>query len=190
MIKIAIAGNIASGKSAVENVLLQQGFSVLDTDKSAHELLIDNKEVVEAFKDFDIFEQGHISRAKLGKLVFSDNELKKKLENILHPQIRMKINEFFEKHKQEPLVFVSIPLLFEAGMEDLFDKILFIYANDDIRLERLIKRNNYTQEYALTRMNAQVSQDEKISRANWVIYNNSTVQILEQELVRLIEQIR
>ena len=95
MIKYAITGNIASGKSAVENILIKNGETVIDTDKISHALLEGNKEIIEAFKDFDILSDGKISREKLGKIVFSDKSLKKKLENILHPQIIEKINEFF-----------------------------------------------------------------------------------------------
>lgn len=190
MIKIALVGNIASGKSTVEKTLQELNFPVLDTDIVAHKLLENNSEIIEAFKDYDILTDRKISREKLGKVVFSDNKLKQKLESILHPQIRNKIEDFFSTHTSETMAFVSMPLLFEANMEDIFDKILFIYTNDDIRLQRLIKRNNYTKEYALRRMNAQISQDEKIQKADWVIYNNSTVEDLRLNVIKLIEQIR
>ena len=75
-------------------------------------------------------------------------------------------------------------------MTDLFDKILFVYTNDDIRLQRLIKRNNYAKEYALKRMNSQISQDKKVKKADWIIYNNSTVEDLQKNVIKLIEQIR
>ncbi len=189
MIKIALVGNIASGKSTVEKTLQELDFPVLDTDVVAHELLENNAEIIEAFKDYDILTDGNISREKLGKLVFSNDKLKQKLESILHPQIREKIGIFFKAHTSETMAFVSIPLLFEASMEDIFDKIIFIYTNDDIRLQRLIKRNNYAKEYALRRMNAQISQDEKIQKADWVIYNNSTVEDLKQNVIKLVEQI-
>ena len=74
-------------------------------------------------------------------------------------------------------------------MEDLFDRVLFVYTNDDIRLQRLMKRNNYTEEYAVVRMNSQISQDEKVKLADWVIYNNSTVEDLRKMVVNVIEQI-
>lgn len=189
MMKIALVGNIASGKSTVEKTLQELNFSVLDTDFVAHCLLGNNAEIMEAFKDYDILTEGKISREKLGKIVFSDETLKQKLESILHPQIRAKIQEYFSIHSNEKLVFVSIPLLFEAKMEDLFDKVLFVYTNDDIRLQRLMKRNNYTKEYAIVRMNSQISQDEKVKLADWVIYNNSTVEDLRKMVVNVIEQI-
>lgn len=189
MMKIALVGNIASGKSTVEKTLQELNFAVLDTDFVAHCLLENNAEIMEAFKDYDILTEGKISREKLGKIVFSDETLKQKLEAILHPQIRAKIQEYFSIHSNEKLVFVSIPLLFEAKMEDLFDRVLFVYTNDDIRLQRLMKRNNYTKEYAIVRMNSQISQDEKVKLADWVIYNNSTVEDLRKMVVNVIEQI-
>lgn len=190
MIKVALVGNIASGKSTVECILSKSGFHVLDTDTVAHNLLTDNKQVLETFKNFDILENCKISREKLGKVVFSDSELKKKLEDILYPSIREEIKKFFEYYQSEKFVFVAIPLLFEAGMEDLFDKVLFIYTDDNIRLERLIKRNNYNMQYAKTRIDSQMNQDIKVKKSDWVIYNNSTIKDLEQEVIKLIEQIR
>lgn len=191
MIRIALVGNIASGKSTVEQVLTSNGFLVLDTDSVAHILLDNNQEVINAFKDFDILENGKISRETLGRVVFSSKENKKKLENILHPQIRQEILKFFDENSDKKAVFVAIPLLFEAKMEDLFDKIVFVYTDDKIRLNRLIARNNYTLEYAKVRINSQLSQDEKVKKSDIVIFNNSTKEDLEKEVkAKLIEQIR
>ena len=179
MLKVALVGNIASGKSTVEKALQTSGYVVLDTDKVCHELLTCD-EVSKEFSSFDVFENGIISREKLGKLVFANVELKKRLEDILYPMVRLRIAEFFEQYNAESLVFVAIPLLFEAGMVDLFDKIVFVYCDDEIRLKRLIARNNYTEEYAKTRMDSQQSQDEKIKKSDYVIYNNSTIEALDR----------
>lgn len=191
MIKIAICGNIASGKSTVQKLLENQGYRVLDTDKVAHELLtVNNSELFLEFKKFDVFENGEFSREKLGKLVFTNKEIKQKLENILHPQIREKIKEFFEQNQNEKYLFVGIPLLFEANMTDLFDKIIFIYAADDIRLKRLLLRNGYSVEYAKARLNSQMRQEEKTQKSDYVINNNGSIEELNVNIIKLFEQIR
>ena len=183
MIKFAITGNIASGKSIAQTFLKEQGYKVLDTDDVSHELLtVNNIDLYKAFREYDVFENGEFSRLKLAQLVFSDLILKKQLESILHPQIAAKIEEFFEQNSSEDKVFVGIPLLFESGMQNLFDKVILVYVEDDIRLKRLMNRNNFTEKQALARINSQIPQDEKLKLADYVINNNGTV----EEFKRLI----
>lgn len=182
MRKIAITGNIASGKSVVEDILKSKGYKVLDTDAVSHEILENSIEAKEAFKDFDIFENGVISRAKLGKIVFADNILLKKLETIIHPQIIKKMDEFFLQNHNEKYVFVSVPLLFETNMQDMFDEILLVAADENIRLNRVMARNGYSKEYALKRIKSQMPQDEKLARVDFIIDNNTTVQELENQI--------
>lgn len=190
MIKFALCGNIASGKSTVQKFLECNGYKVLDTDCVAHKLLtVKNKALLDEFEKYDVFEDGEFSRAKLGKLVFENPELKKKLENILHPQIREEIKKFFEQNKDEKYLFVGIPLLFEANMQGMFDKILFVYADDDIRLKRLLARNNYTLTHAKARMNSQMTQEKKIQMSDYIINNNGDLEELYKNLFKLLEQI-
>ncbi len=174
MIKVAIVGNIASGKSELEKYLFNSGFVVLDTDVMAHDILVDKPDVAKAFEEYDVFEYGLLSREKLGKLVFSNEELKEKLESIVHPLIKETIKDSFETFADEDFVFVSVPLLFEVGWQEMFDKIIFIKADDEVRLERLIKRNGYSREYAQTRLDSQLSQETKITNSDYVIENNSS----------------
>lgn len=180
MLRVALSGNIASGKSTVETYLIERGVPVLDTDKVCHELLV-CEEIITAFNSYDVFENGCISRDKLGKLVFANLELKKVLENILYPKVRDKISEFFYQNSSKSFCVVAIPLLFEANMTDLFDKIIFVYCDDEIRKKRLISRNGYTPEYAQIRINSQQSQEEKVKKSDFVIYNNGSIEDLELE---------
>lgn len=191
MIRIALCGNIASGKSTVQKFLEKNGYKVLDTDKVAHELLtVKNDVLFKAFEKFDVFENGEFSREKLGKLVFKNADTKEMLEDILHPQIRREIEKFFEQNSCEKYLFVGIPLLFEANMTDLFDKIIFVYADDEIRLKRLLHRNNYTIDYAKARINSQMRQEEKAQKSDYVLNNNGSIEELNFKLTKLFEQIR
>ncbi|MBR2525353.1 dephospho-CoA kinase [bacterium] len=188
MLKIAIVGNIASGKSTVEKMLTDKGFCVFDTDKISHEILESKSGIVKnVFKNFDISdEEGNISRKKLGKIVFNNQKYKTELENIIYPDLKIKINNIFEQNCNEKFIFISIPLLFEVGWEDMFDKVLFIEANDDIRLLRLMQRNNLTANEAGIRMAAQNIQSEKIKKSDFIIRNNDDIMFLQKQIDEII----
>ncbi len=194
MIKIAITGNIASGKSQVEKELMSLGYKVADTDKINHFILSSDieviKEIKEAFEEDDILdENGKISREKLGKIVFSVGWKKIKLEKILHARINERLETFYQENSQEHIVFVSIPLLFETNQENKFDKIIFISADEDIRLERLIKRNGYDRKYAKIRIASQDKEKNKIEKSDYVIYNNSDLTNLKKQIKDVLHQL-
>lgn len=182
---IAITGNIASGKSQAEKIIESLGYSVYDSDKIAHEIL----DKFEDFYGYDVFVDGKIDRKKLGSLVFANPDIKKQLEQLIHPKIKSKIVELFEKHKSEKYIFISVPLLFEAGFEDLFDKIIFISADKNIRLKRLMQRNNYPEEEALLRINSQLPENEKIKKSSFIVENNSTIEELNKQIKDVLGKI-
>ncbi len=191
MKKFAVCGNIASGKTTVQKFLESKNYKVLDTDSVAHELLtVKNSKLYEKFKNYDVFFDGEFSREKMGQLIFSDSVLRIELEKVMHPQIREKISEFFVENSNEDFLFVGIPLLFEANMQDLFDKIIFIYTDNELRLQRLIKRNNYTKEHAIARIDSQINQDEKVRLSDYIIYNNGDISDLEKSVESLLIRLK
>lgn len=191
MKKIAISGNIASGKTTVQKIIEAKGYKVLDTDDVSRDLLtVKNIPLNEAFKNYDVFEDGEFSRFKVGQLIFSDKQARKLIADVMHPQVKEVMLEFFEDNKDDELLFVGIPLLFEANMQDLFDKIIFVYTDDELRLERLIQRNNYTVEHAKNRLLSQKPQEEKVKLSDFIVTNNGAKEELEKQVIKLLEQIR
>lgn len=179
MIKVALTGNIASGKSVVQKIILEQGFVVLDTDDCAHELLASNKLVYKHF--------GTCDRSELAKIVFSDKKKLSLLEDILHPLIKDKIVNFFNENSNAKVVFVAVPQLFETGFDKLFDKIIFVSAPYDLRLKRLISRNGYDEKYARLRLNSQMDENLKIPKCDMVINNDSTFEELKNRTKECLE---
>ena len=174
---IGITGSIACGKSTVSNYLKSKGYVVIDADKIGHEAL-DNEYVREklvvAFGK-EIQENNKIDRQKLGNLVFGNNSNLNILNSIIHPEIRKMILEEINKNKDKEIIFIDIALLFEAKFDDLVDKIIVVYVDENIQLTRLMKRNSITQEEALNRIKSQMSSIEKVKLADYTINNNLDV---------------
>ncbi|MFV0484939.1 MAG: dephospho-CoA kinase [Candidatus Saccharimonadales bacterium] len=188
MIKVAVTGNIASGKSTVCEIIADLGFPFVSCDHLAHQVL-ELPKVIQALSQYDVVDSsGQISRSKLGKLVFGNPKIKTQLENITHPLIFAEVDKFSETNKNEDLVFVEVPLLFEVSAEARFDVIILVYTNDDIRLVRLMQRNKLTKDAALARIKAQQSQDDKVSKSTHVIYNNDNPSDLVTQIRVILEK--
>lgn len=184
MKRIAIVGNIASGKSAVEAFLKEENYKTICADNIVHKLY--TQPSVQD-KIYDIFET--IDRLEIASVVFSNKAKKQELEELLHPLVKEKIIEFFNENEVEKFAFAIVPLLFEANMEDLFDYVIFISADEKIRLNRLIKRNNIKEDDAIARIKAQMPESVKISKSNFVIKNNSDLTSLKNNLQKVLEKL-
>ena len=171
---IGITGSIACGKSTVSDYLIAKGYTIIDADKLGHISLtsIDVKrKLAEKFGD-EILENNEISREKLGRLVFGNDDNLKILNSIIHPKIKELILKLQEEHKDEDLVFLDIALLYEANFVDLVEKVIVVYADEEVQLERLMTRNSLTKEEALKRIESQMSSQEKASLGDFVINNS------------------
>ncbi len=179
MIKLAITGSIATGKSVAESYLKQKRIPSIDADKIVHRLLSEDKEVIEKIcllfntdKNSILDENGKISRKKLGKIVFNDKEKLKKLEEIIHPKVKEEINRFFEENKNRPIAVAVVPVLYEAGMQNLFDYVVLICAKKELQIKRLMERDSLTRDQAKKRIDLFINEEEKIKKADFVVYNN------------------
>lgn len=170
MLKIGITGNIASGKSLFENYLKNAGYKVLCLD-FVTAFLYENSPVL---KDFLLKKFNTIDKTQISSIVFSNPVLKKELESVIYPLILDEMNKFFAQNFSEKIIFVSAALLFEANFKRYFDKIVFIKADENIRLKRLMQRNNLSKEKALQRLNSQSPESEKIPLCDFVVDNSGS----------------
>ena len=148
MIKIAITGNIGSGKSTVSKIIRELGFKVFDSDKEVKKALTKKDLINQISKEFKskipgLIKRNTIDKAKLGEFVFSNPDELKKLEQIVHPKVWESKEKFFEKNCNEPAVFLDIPLLFEKKLQSKFDFIIRTLCLRGGSKEKSIKKKKY-----------------------------------------------
>lgn len=187
---IGLTGGIASGKSTVSELLTAFGFKVVDADTAAREAVAKGtpgiEKVREVFGDEAIDENGEMDRKYMGDLVFNYPGERIKLNEIVHPIVR----EIMEEKKQQFLkeghnVIMDIPLLYENELQDTVDEVWLVYTSESIQIDRLMERNDLTQEEAKARVYSQISIDKKSRMADHVIDNLGDKLELKQNLERL-----
>lgn len=186
---IALTGGISTGKSTVCNLLKLHGFLTIDADKIAHKLLDENSSKIEEMFGKEYVENGKVLRKELGKIIFSNEENKLKLEALLHPLIKEEIikeSKIYEE--QNKPYFVDIPLFFEK-MHYPISKSLVIYTPKELQLQRLMKRDNIDEKEAKLKISNQMDIEEKRKLANIVIDNSKDLKHLQNEVERVIGEI-
>ena len=189
---IGITGSIACGKSTVSDYLIAKGYTIIDADKLGHVALNSDdvkRKLAEKFGD-EILENNEISREKLGKLVFGNDDNLKILNSIIHPKIKELILKLQEEHKDEDLVFLDIALLYEANFIDLVEKVAVVYVDEDVQLERLMTRNSLSKVEALKRIESQMSPQEKASLGDFVINNSYRKEDTFQQIDEILEKLK
>ncbi len=179
MMKVAITGGIASGKSTVSEILRSLGYTVYDADKIYADL-IKNEETVKKVSSLvgvePVLLDGKITldRKGVSEKVFSDKVLLKKLNEYTHKLVYEKIEEIFKGCNQK-LVFFEIPLLFESGGETLFDRVIVVTRDKATRINALIKRNGFTEKQAVERIYNQIDYDNFDLTKHTVIRNDGDI---------------
>ena len=186
---IALTGGISTGKSTVCNLFKLHGFLTIDADLIAHRLLDENSDKIAIMFGDKYVENGKVLRKELGKIIFSNEENKLKLEALLHPLIQNEIikeSKIFEE--QNKPYFVDIPLFFEK-MHYPIPKSLVIYTPKDIQIQRLMKRDNIDENEAKLKISNQMDIEEKKKLADMVIDNSQNLKHLQAEVERIIGEI-
>ncbi len=181
---IILTGSIATGKSTVASLLKLYGYSVISADDVAHKILKKHSNEIEK-----IF--GTSDRKELGKIVFNDKNKKKELENFVHPKIKENILEKSnELEKYNIPYFLDIPLYFETGNYNEFKDIVVVYTPYEIQLQRLMQRNNISQDEAKKLINLQLPIEEKKEKATYVIDNSKDLKHLQKEVDEFIKYLK
>ncbi|ACI19583.1 dephospho-CoA kinase [Dictyoglomus thermophilum] len=189
--KIGITGGIGTGKSLVSNILKELGIIVISADEIVRELQKDPyylQKIREIFGD-NVFDKGNLDRKKLAKIIFSDSDARRKLENLLHPPVLEEIKKKLEELKERDIIAVEVPLLFEVGIEDWFDEIWVVYAPFELQLERIVNRDNISKEDAVARIRAQIPIEEKLKKADFVIYNDKDIESTKNQIKERVSTI-
>lgn len=171
----------------------QCGITVVDADVIAKEAVEQGmpayRDIVSAFGDGILLETGDIDRKILGEIVFTNEQKRMQLNEIVHPEVRktMIIQRDEAIQAGEQFVILDIPLLYESGLEHLTDKVIVVWVPKELQLKRLMKRNQLNEDEALNRIHAQFSLDEKKKKADAVIDNSGSLKDTEKQLHQLLD---
>jgi dephospho-CoA kinase len=177
-IRVAITGNIGSGKSTFTEYLHLKGYVVINADDVSKELLSSDEEVIQSVVDEfgnDVYTNGKLNKDFLAEKVFSDYVNLDKLNSILHPQVLRKIDSIIsKKYSDEKFIFIEAALIYEADIEIMFDYVVLIKSKFEFRLNRTIKKGDIKKEDFQNRNDLQIPDKEKEKRADFIFSNNSS----------------
>ena len=187
---LGITGGIATGKTAVSDILKSLDIKVIDMDIISREVIKLPKIIQSIKNEFgsDVIKNGTVDRKLLREFIFDDKAKVQKLNNIMHPAIIEKAKHEIDRLKSStPLIVVVIPLLFETNLEYLTDSILLVTADYDKQVERIMIRDNSTKTNAENIIAAQMPLSEKVKKSNYVIENNGTYEELKEKVLTFLK---
>ncbi len=197
MLKVGLTGSIAAGKSFVCEVFLTLGASVLDADQTAREVVAsDTKGLKAIIKNFGaevLQPNGELDRIKLGAEIFADEAKRQLLNSIVHPLVIEKQNDWLrarEAENPDGISIIDAALMIESGGYRRFDKLIVVWCDSATQLQRLVSRNNLSEQEALKRINAQMPQEEKKRYADFLIDTTHGFESARRQTVEVFEQLK
>lgn len=193
MLKIAITGGVASGKTEALKNLREMGYVCVSSDDISMNLITKNQEIINKIDAIipGVVRDNVVDKKAMARIMFKNKEVKEKIEGIMHPIIASIRKKFIEQQEASgvEIIFCEVPLLFEKKMQSSFDQVILICSSIDIRLERFIKRGG-DKEIFFEIMQNQLPDTVKQKMANFVIKNMNTRQKFQEELKIIIGQIK
>ena len=192
MVKVGLTGGIGSGKTTVSNFLLEYGIPVYNSDSQGKKLMNTNLELINDIVNIfgeSVYNNGILNTNLLSSIVFSDPEKIKQLNNLVHPKVAEDFNQWVGKNNNQPILIKEAAILIESGAYLNMDKIILVISKKSNRINRVSKRDNSDFESIEKRINFQLTDDEKIQYADYIIENNSSLDDLKHEVLRVINEI-
>jgi len=191
--RVGLTGGIASGKSTVATMLEELGAVIIDADALAREVVAKGtpglEAVIEEFGAELLAADGELDRPAMGRLVFGDEQARKRLEAIVHPLVFERIVELEQEAPSDAVVVHDIPLLAEAGRAGEFNHVIVVDAPPDVQVQRMQEERGWTEEDARSRIQAQVSREERRAIATQVIENTGTREDLRKRVAEVYAEV-
>lgn len=192
--KVAVTGGAASGKSSVCNRLQELGIPIISSDDLAREAVAPgstaHKKILDYFGEKILLGDGKLNRQMLRRIIVNDDTARLKLEGFIHPEITKLLQEKMAQAEQngDRVIAVEVPLLFELGMEKQFDLVVVVSADPNVRVKRLMERDNVSREDAEDLLNVQMPDQEKMKRGGFILPNNGSAKQLINSVDRFYEK--
>jgi dephospho-CoA kinase len=193
MIKVGLTGGIGSGKTTVSNFLLDYGIPVYNSDNQGKTLMNTNLElkndIISLFGE-SVYDNGILKTNLLSSIVFKDPKKIEQLNNLVHPKVADNFNQWIGKNNNQPILVKEAAILIESRAYLNMDKIILIVSEKSTRINRVSKRDNSDLESIEKRINIQLTDNEKIKYADYIIENNSSLGHLKLEVIKVIKKLR
>jgi len=193
---VGLTGSIATGKSTVSKMFAELGAVIVDADKIVRHVQTPQqpawRDIVEAFGEEILLPTGELDRAKLGAIVFNNEEQRKRLNEIVHPRVREERDRLTESalaENPDAIVIWDIPLLIETGIYREVEKTIVVYVDPQTQLKRLLERDELTEEAARSRIASQMSIEDKKQYADFLINNQGTIEDTERQVAEIWQQL-
>ena len=195
ILKIAVTGTAGSGKTSVCNRLKDLGVEVVSSDVLAREAVAPGtaayEKIVDYFGKNTVSSDATLNRQLLRHIIINDDVSRQTLEQIVHPEIKMRIDSRIAKAGKngKPAIVVEVPLLFESGMANRFDIIILVITNDELKIERLMKRDRVSRDDAEALLKSQLPDKKKVEKSDFLIHNDGDFNKMKKDADRIYKKI-
>ena len=192
MLKVGITGGIGSGKSTITSLFHDLGVPIYNSDERAKWLLSNDVDLMDQIKILfgqESYSNNKLNRAHIANIVFQDNDMLKQLNAIVHPLVKIDFENWLLPQIKEPLVIKEAAILIESGAYKELDILIVVFANKEIRIKRVMNRDNVAKEDVEKRIETQLSDSERLKFAHYSIENNKDQSNLKRQVGELYKQL-